>query len=159
MHIISYTTETALRIKGLFQGNCPVPTRLWAILDGTIQGRILVDEPSHPTFALVQDLTEGTAYLGGVVTPPILRDAFAVARSYQDTVTCLWSDDPLISALPAGRSYEGVAIDFTNRSSTVDLDRLAILPPGYQIKRITKPIFDTQSGAARNNIERGTRAA
>ncbi len=140
MQVIPFTTDIALRIEGLFPGNRPVPTRLWAILDGAIQGRILVDEPSHPTFALVQDLTEGTAYLGGVMAPTILHDAFTIARSYQDIVVCLWSDDPLISALPEGRSYEGVAIDFTNRSPAVDLNRLAVLPPGYQIRKINEEI-------------------
>lgn len=48
-------------------------------------------------------------YLGGAITSPALRDAFAILRPYQDIVVCLWPDDPLVSALPAGPYYEGVA--------------------------------------------------
>jgi len=146
MQIVPFTPEIALRLERLFPGNRPIPTRLWAILDGTIQGRILVDEPTHPTFALVQDLTEGPSYLGGVVTPLALRDAFAIVRPYQEIVVCLWPDDPLVSALPPGPSYEGVAIDFTDRSPIVDLNRLATLPSGYHLQRINKEIVQAIEG-------------
>lgn len=136
MQIVPFTAEIAPRLEGLFPGDRPIPTRLWAILDGTIRGRIVVDEPTQPTFALIQDLTEGTTYLGGATTPPTLHDAFAMLRAYQEIVVCLWSDDPLLSALPAGQYYEGVAVDFTDRSPTIDLDRLAALPAGYRVQRI-----------------------
>ena len=86
-----------------------------------------MDDPSHPTFALVQDLTEST-YIGGVTTPPALRDAFAILRPYKEVVVCLWPDDPLPSALPPEPYYQGVAIDFTDRSPAVDLSRLAVIP-------------------------------
>jgi GNAT superfamily N-acetyltransferase len=138
MQIVPYTAEIASQLETLFTGNRPIPTRLWAILDGITQGRILVDEPAHPTFALIQDLTEGTTYLGGAMAPAVLRDAFAIARTYHEIVIGLWSGDPLVSALPAGLSYAGVAIDFTDRSPTVDLDRLAALPHGYHIQRINQ---------------------
>jgi hypothetical protein len=136
MQIVSFTTEIAPGLERLFPGNPPIPTRLWAILDGTIQGRISVDEPTHPTFALVQDLAKGPTYLGGATTPEVLRDAFAIVRRYQEIVVCLWSDDPLASMLPEGPYYEGVAIDFSDRSPGIDLDRLAVLPSGYRIQRI-----------------------
>ena len=136
MQIVSFTADIAPRLERLFAGNPPIPTRLWAILDGTMQGRILLDEPTHPTFALVQDLAEGTTYLGGATTPEVLHDAFAIVRRYQEIVVCLWPDDPLASALPEWTYYEGVAIDFSDRSPGVDLDRLVVLPSGYHMQRI-----------------------
>ncbi len=69
MQIVPYSPAIAARIAGLFSANPPVPTRLWANLDGTIRGRILVDEPTNPTCALIQDLAEGPTYLGGALTP------------------------------------------------------------------------------------------
>ena len=63
MQIIPYSAEIAPQLNKLFPGSYPVPTRLTAILDGTIQARILVDEPANPTFAFLQDLTEGNTYL------------------------------------------------------------------------------------------------
>ena len=115
-----------------------MPTRLWANLDGTIRGRILVDEPRNPTCALIQDLAEGPTYLGGSLSPGILREAFAILRAYQEVVVCLWAGDPLLAALPEGPYYEGAAIDFWDRSPAVDLGRLAVLPPGYSMRRIDR---------------------
>lgn len=106
------------------------------MLDGTIQARILVDDPIYPVFTVLQDLTEGTLYLGGAITPPVVCDAFAILRAYQEIVVCLWPDSPHLSALPADPYYEGVAIDFSDRSPAVDLDRLAIIPSGYHLQRI-----------------------
>ena len=110
MQIVPYAAEMAPWLERLFLGDRPIPTRLWAILDGITQGRILVDELTHPTFALVQDLAEGPAYLGGAMTPAALGEAFAIARRHQEVVVCLWPDDPLASALPEGPQYQGVAI-------------------------------------------------
>jgi hypothetical protein len=89
MQIVPYSTAIAARIAGLFSANPPVPTRLWANLDGTIRGRILVDEPRSPTCAIIQDLAEGPTYLGGSLTPDILREAFAILRAHQEVVVCL----------------------------------------------------------------------
>ncbi len=55
-------------------------------------------------------------------------------------MVCLWPDDPLVSALPAGPNYEGAAIDFSDRSPAVDLNRLAAIPSGYHIQRINAEI-------------------
>jgi hypothetical protein len=136
MQIVPFSIEIASRLKNLFQDLPPIPIRLWAILDGAIQGCILVDDPSHPRFAILQDLAEGPAYLGGAVTAQDLLGAFRLLRSYQELVICLWSDSPLIALLPPGPTYEGIAIDFTDRSPAVDIDRLALIPPGYRIERI-----------------------
>ena len=133
MEIVPYTADIVLWLEKLFHENPPVPTRQWAILDGTIEGRILVDKPAQPTVGIIQDLCEGTAYLGGAITATVLSEAFEILRKYQELVICLWPDDPLISALPAGNHYTGVAIDFTDRSPDVDLDRLATIPAGYRM--------------------------
>lgn len=136
MQIVPFSAEIAPRLERLFQEKLPVPTRLWAILDGAIQGRILVDDPTRPTAAFIQDVTEGNTFLGGALTTAVVREAFAILRPYQDLVICLWPDSTLASVLPAGPDYEGMAIDFTERSPTIDLNRLAAIPAGYHIRRI-----------------------
>ena len=118
------------------------------MLDGITQGRILVDEPADPRFALVQDLSEGTTYLGGASSAPALREAFGLVRRYQEAAVCLWPGDPLASLLPEGRTYEGVAIDFSDRSPAVDLDRLAALPLGYRVQR-----FDAETVQAMQGLD------
>jgi GNAT superfamily N-acetyltransferase len=146
MHLVALTAEIAPQLEALFAGDRPIPIRLWAILDGTIQSRILVDEPSRPTLALVQELAEGTTYIGGAIAPSALADAFALLRQYQEIVVCMWPNDPLDSALPAAPQYEGTAIDFTDRSPAIDLSRLAILPSGYRLRRIEAEIVPSLTG-------------
>jgi RimJ/RimL family protein N-acetyltransferase len=146
MRLVPLTAELAPQLDALFAGDRPIPIRLWAILDGTIQGRILVDEPARPALALVQELAEGTAYIGGAATPQALADAFDQLRQYQEIVICMWPDDPRSSALPAAPYYEGMAIDFTDRSPAIDLSRVAALPSGYRLRRIDAEVVSALEG-------------
>lgn len=146
MQLVPFSAEIAPQLERLFTGDRPIPIRLWAILDGVTQGRILVDVPTNPTFAIVQELAEGTTYMGGVITPQALSEAFAILRTTQEVVICLWPDDPLRSALLAGAYYEGTAIDFTDRSPTVDLNRLAAAPSGYYMQRINYQVVPSLEG-------------
>jgi RimJ/RimL family protein N-acetyltransferase len=139
-------TELAPQLEALFAGDRPIPIRMWAILDGTIQGRILVDEPSKPTLALIQEPAEGTTYIGGAATPQTLVGAFDQLRRHQDVVVCIWPSDPLSAMLPPAPDYEGTAIDFSDRSPAVDLSQLVNLPSGYQLRRIDAEIVPALEG-------------
>jgi RimJ/RimL family protein N-acetyltransferase len=136
MQLIPRTAEIAPRLGRLFPQDLPVPIRLWAILEGVIQGRILVDHPAQPAAVAIVDGTEGHAYLGGALTPPLLQEVFQMFRAFQELVVCLWPGDPLLSMLPGGHTYEGKAIDFSERSPDVDLERMAVFPPGLSLRRI-----------------------
>jgi len=136
MQIIPYSKEIACWLEPLFQRSCPLTPRLWALLAGTIQGRLFVDEFKQPATAFIQDLTEGTVFMGGAVTQLSLNEAFSILRPYQDLVGCLWSDDPILSMLPPAPDYKGVAIDFTDRSPSVDLTQFSIFPSEYTIREI-----------------------
>lgn len=59
MQFISFSADRVRQLAPLFSADRPIPIRLWAILDGTIQGRMVVDEPNAPSLALVQELAEG----------------------------------------------------------------------------------------------------
>ncbi len=140
MQFIPCSDDSVSQLATLFTDDRPIPIRLWAILDGTIQGRILVDEPNGPTVALVQELAEGTTYVGGAVTPQVLFDGVTLLCKEQEVVVCCWPDDPLGSILPPAPSYEGTAIDFTDRLAAVDLHQLAAAPPGYQLRQIDREV-------------------
>ena len=58
----------------------PVPVRLWAILDGLMPGRILVDNPQHPTCAMIQEYAEGTTYWGGAACAEVLPTGVNLLR-------------------------------------------------------------------------------
>jgi RimJ/RimL family protein N-acetyltransferase len=146
VQLVALNAERAPQLETLFAGDRPIPIRLWAILDGTIESRILVDQPTKPTLALVQELAQGTTYIGGVVTPQALANAFDQLRQYQEIVVCLWPDDDLSSILPPAPQYEGTAIDFTNRSPAIDLSQLAALPANYHLRRIDAEIVPALAG-------------
>jgi GNAT superfamily N-acetyltransferase len=146
MQLVPFTPEIAPYLERLFTGSRPIPIRLWAILAGTIQGRILVDRPAEPTMALVQELAEGTTYIGGAVTLQVVAAGFAVLSAYQPVVVCLWPDDPVHAVLPPRPDYEGVAIDFTDRSPRVDLSQFVVLPSGYCFRRIDEAILPALAG-------------
>lgn len=146
MQRVPFTLELAARLKPLFSADRPIPVRLWAVLDGTIQGRLLVDNVAAPTFAVVQEVAEGTAYVGGTVTPSALAAAVEQLRAEQEVVICLWPDAPLAAILPPAADYDGTAIDFVNRSPAVDLSALAIAPPEYTLAPITAELVPALSG-------------
>jgi RimJ/RimL family protein N-acetyltransferase len=134
--LIPFSPAAAVRLSPLFTGDYPVPIRLWAILEGTCEGRILVDNPDAPAWALIQELAEGTTYVGGVIDPVALADAVASLRQFQDVVICHWPAAEDATRSLAKPDYEGVAIDFTDRSPAVELGRLAVAPPPYERHRI-----------------------
>jgi GNAT superfamily N-acetyltransferase len=146
MHLAPWSPDLAHLIAPLFSSDCPIPIRLWAVLEGTITGRIVVDQVPQPTLALVQEVTEGTTYLGGTPTRQTLTAAITLLRTTHKVIVCLWPDDPVRSILPDAPSYDGSAIDFTDRSPAVKLDRLGAVPAGYHLRRIDAAIVPTLGG-------------
>lgn len=55
-----HTPDTLTRVSTLFTAAYPVPIRLWAMLDGIITTRLCTDSAKVPTWALLQELAEGT---------------------------------------------------------------------------------------------------
>jgi GNAT superfamily N-acetyltransferase len=133
-------------LRALFAGDLPVGVRCRAILAGTALGRILADDPAAPTWALVQEPADATIYLGGAFTPLLLAEAIRHLRQASAVVAALWPDDPRLGWLPAARDYEGVAIDFTERSSAVSLDSFLAVPAGCRLQAVDRALFDRLPG-------------
>ena len=129
MRHVSWSADVRAQLAPLFRASSPVPVRLWAILDGVMPGRILVDDPQRPSFAMIQESAEGTAYLGGDADPSLLHAGVGLLRRDQDVVICLWPDDPRVAALPPAPDYMGEAIDFTDHRPA---DPVA-LPDGHTL--------------------------
>jgi RimJ/RimL family protein N-acetyltransferase len=94
---------------------------------------------------LIQELAEGTTYIGGAVEPEALADAVAALRQFQDVVICSWPAAAQITSLLPKPDYEGTAVDFTDRSPAAYLERLAVPPAGYELHRIGQdfvPLLD-----------------
>lgn len=146
MQIVPWTSDLAQMLAPMFTGDRPIPIRLWAALDGVSVGRIVVDQLTHPTLALVQEMAEGTTYMAGTPIPQMLTDAFTLLRTAKKVVVCLWPADPLHALLPAAPVYEGTAIDFTGRSPAVDLARFGTVPAGYHLRPIDAGLVPVLAG-------------
>lgn len=140
MRRIEWNADLARRLGPLFASDQPVAIRLWAVLDGVVPGRLVVDDPEQPTLALVQELAEGTTYIGGAATAASLADGLALLRAAQSVVVCRWPNDALWAMLSPAPSYEGTAIDFLDRAAEVDLPSLLAVPEGYTLRPIDSAV-------------------
>ena len=138
MHQVSYRELPADQVKSLFADDPPVPVRLWAILDQGIASSILVDDRQQPTLAFVQELAEHTVYIGGQPTAQSLAEGIDVLRRETEVVVCDWQGGKLAELLPEDPDYQGMAIDFTDRSEQVDLREFAQAPAGLELRRIRR---------------------
>ena len=136
MQITPWSAALARTIAPMFAPDCPIPIRLWAVLDGTIGGRIVVDSTEQPTCALVQEMTEYTTYIAGTWRQHSLLEAIALLRVTHPVVVCCWPRDDIRHMLPTGTTYEGRAVDFTDRDPAVELAGLGAIPPGFRLERI-----------------------
>ena len=142
MQRVPWSADLRRRLMPLFDAPPPVPVRLWAIMDGAAPGRILVDNAQRPSCALIQELAEGTAYLGGRADSAWVHAGVDLLRREQDVVVCLWPDDPRASSLPPAPDYVGEAVDFTDRGPA---DAVA-LPDGYTLRAIDADVVPRLRG-------------
>jgi RimJ/RimL family protein N-acetyltransferase len=119
----------------------PLRLRCQAVLQGNEAGRILVDDPLRPCWAVVQEQYDGVLYLGGTLAAPVLAQLVDQLREERTVVILLAYDDPRLAILPPNPDYVGAAIDFTQRSSQHDDQLLQRWPQGCQLQRIDADLF------------------
>lgn len=121
-------------IWALFDITNPTMPRAFNVLDGTMRGWILVDDPAHPTRAVVRDTEFGTLYFGGHVDESLLAALVDQFRQMGDVGIGCWLDDPLNDMLPPNPDYDGFTYSFPQRSQHVKLQPLIQdLPAGLRL--------------------------
>jgi L-amino acid N-acyltransferase YncA len=133
-------------LRSLFTAEMPVGLRCLAILNGDAAGRILADDPIRPSYALVQELADGTVFLGGSFTSDLLAQGIRLLRQERDVVVGLWPDDPRFPLLPPDPDYEGVASDFTDRPVDDNLSRFRQLPQGCRLQAVDQALIQRLAG-------------
>jgi hypothetical protein len=133
-------------LKTLFASDVPVAVRCQAILNGDALGRVLVENVEPPTIAFVQELGGNTLYPGGAFTTADLAQVVEQLRQERPVMLCLWPDDPLaLQEYPFPHpipDYVGEAIDLSGRDPDVDLEKLAVPPPGCHLERLDLELFE-----------------
>lgn len=132
------------QLTALFDPNGPCGFRCFAVLDGLQPGRILTDDPVHPTWGIVWEAGDGTLYPGGALDGSILRDAVTTLRQEGDVLVGFWEGDPLRELLPPDPQYTGTVLEFLDRPGHASgLDAwLAPLPVGYELRPITRELLE-----------------
>jgi GNAT superfamily N-acetyltransferase len=131
------------QLRALFDPRLPAGFRCFAVLEGSAVGRILTDDPLHPTWGAVQEGAFGTVYPGGDLDQPTWRRLIADLRADGEVLVGLWPDDQRIEQLPAERDYDGFTLDFTGRPIGAGLDNfLQKLPDGCEVQPLDRRLFE-----------------
>ena len=121
-------------IWALFDSTQPTMPRAFNVLDGTMRGTILVDDPAHPTSAVVRETEFGSLYFGGHVDQSLLDVLIDQFRQFGDVGISCWLDDPLNEILPPEPDYDGFTYYFPKRTQHVKLQPLIKdLPAGMSL--------------------------
>jgi GNAT superfamily N-acetyltransferase len=131
------------QLRALFDPQMPAGFRCFAVLDGSVAGRIIADDPHQPTWGAVQEAAFGTIYPGGDLDPPTWRRLIDDLRAHGDVLVGLWPDDPRLQMLPAAPDYDGFTLDFTDRPIGAGLDTfLQQLPDGCELRTLDRQLFE-----------------
>lgn len=130
-------------IRSLFRKDEPQARRCFTALDGTVPlGKIIVDDPVDPTWAIVQEVVDHSIYLGGHIDAPAFAEVFAALRQEGDVLVGMWPEDARIALLPADPSYDGRTLEFYDRPWGEGLDQfLQQVPAGCKIQRIDRDLI------------------
>jgi RimJ/RimL family protein N-acetyltransferase len=130
-------------IRSLFRTSEPQARRCFAVLDGVAPaGKIIVDHPVEPTWAVVQEVCDNSLYLGGKMDPSAFAAVFAALRQEGDVLVGMWPDDPRIALLPPDPDYDGLTLEFYDRPIGEGLDPyLRQMPADCTIRRLDRDLI------------------
>ena len=128
-------------ILTLFDIKKPTMPRALNVLEGITRGQILVDNQTHPTWAVVRETTYGTLYFGGEINTSLVESFVEHFRKLGEVGIGCWLDDKLNYMLPLDPDYDGRTLYFTARASHTDLLNIQ-LPSGYTLVMRNRSLFE-----------------
>ena len=120
----------------LLADDVPVVMRRTAVLTDKLPGKILTDDPRQPSWVIIWEAGDGTVYWCGAISAEIVQVVVDRLRQEGEVLIPFWSKaDPIVLHLPSDPDFEGSAMDFIVRDTTVDLDQiLARLPQNLELR-------------------------
>jgi RimJ/RimL family protein N-acetyltransferase len=141
----------------LFDPQMPTYVRAMSALAGGICGRILVDDATTPSWAMVWEADDGTLYRGGSYTPADLAAAIDLLR--QDSLAALpfRPDDPCVEDFPPNPDAGADCLEFDRPVGASDLSAfLSPLPPGFTLQRMDWALLERSSKKEINLVRYGS---
>jgi GNAT superfamily N-acetyltransferase len=104
-------------VEELLPLDLPTRPRALAVLDGVLAGRAWVDDPHHPTWAVVIETGDGTVFGGGALDAGAIVDTLRGVETMSGDLIFGFSgeDDPMRALLPPDPYHVGRAMDYTER--------------------------------------------
>ena len=150
-HFSISASQVTPEILALFDFTRPTMPRAFNVLEGVNRGQILVDDLTHPEWAVVRDGTYGTLYLGGRVNAGLLSAVVLQFREIGEVGIGCWLDDPLNELIPPQPDYDGRTLYFVERLA-VDSAAYSPLPDNLHLARrdaqLIRKSFDYESALA-----------
>ena len=125
-------------LTALFDPDAPASLRCFAVLAGAEDGKILTDDPSHPTWGMVWEATDGTLYPGGACDAATIQHVVTTLRPHGDILLGFRDGDPVADRLPPAPDYVGTVLEFLDRpAATSDLAAVVShLPSGHTLHQM-----------------------
>jgi RimJ/RimL family protein N-acetyltransferase len=116
----------------------PLSLRCFAVLNGDSAGVMLTDNPAVPTWSVVQEKSDGTIYLGGVLPPAVVGQVFAHLRRDGGVLYGAWLDEEWPAGLPSDSYYTGRVLEFVDRPAALPLPPI---PAGCELRPMDAELF------------------
>jgi GNAT superfamily N-acetyltransferase len=138
----------------MFSLDAPTGIRALAVLAGGNNGKIITDDPAHPSWGLVWEADDGTLYRGGRDNPSVLSEAVTLLRQEGVVALGFREGDPSIELFPTNPNAGAECLEFERPIGSSDLSAfLGELPAGYAIQRMDRALLERSPKYA-DNINR-----
>jgi RimJ/RimL family protein N-acetyltransferase len=126
-------SQVTPELMALFNPTDPAALRCQAVLEAHAAGKIFADHPETPSWAVVQEATFGSIYLGGMLDAGLVQSIIAALLLNGDVLVGLTEKDPRWALFPPQADYVGHTLEFTDREMG---GRLPDLPAGCELRRL-----------------------
>ena len=134
--------EVTPALRALFAEDQPLALRCFAVLDGSIRGRIWADDPIRPTWGAVQEWAWGTLFFGGNPPAELVHALIAKLQREGGVELALWPDHPYNQLLPPHPDEDAWELAFTNRPLGTDPVPGLVVPAGCELVPIDATWFE-----------------
>lgn len=140
IHITPAQVTSAVR--SLFHTDDMQAARCFTVLEGSVPGgKILVDNPTDPHWALVQEAYDNDLFLGGNGDAAAFTNTFAALRQEGDMLIGMLPDDPRLALFPPDPYYDNTVLEFYDRPIGQGLEPiLRQVPADCVIRRLDRDL-------------------
>lgn len=134
--------QVSPQLRALFDEGQPVAIRCFAVLDGSIRGRIWTDDLAQPTWGAVQEAAFNTLFLGGQPNAGLVHQLIRALQPKWEVAMALWPDHPYNQLLPPAPDFDGWELEFTDRPLGTDPAPARSVPKGCELRPIDAAWFE-----------------